>query len=270
MRVRFFLRPWTGPGLLIFLFLQPAFSGEPAPAQTRGHKTIAIITGENEYRTAETLAQFTDQELAPRGYQSAWVQASPKVGDAEFTNYNAIGAADLLLISVRRRTPPRAMMDLIRAHLAAGKPVVGIRTASHAFDAKPTDDQHASWSRFDVEILGANYQGHYGNVPPAGPETVIRIVSSTAGHPVLTGVRPSSFRVTSHLYKYRNPAPTVTVLLEGNVEGHDEIEPVAWVNTAVGRRVFYVSLGNPEDFKLAPFRRLLLNGIVWSLGEPMR
>jgi type 1 glutamine amidotransferase len=270
MKVRLFLRPWTGLSLLALLSLQPVLGGEPASSQSRGHKTIAIITGENEYRTAETLAQFTDQELAPRGYRAVWVQASPKVGDADFTNYNAIGTADVLLISVRRRTPPRAMMDLIRAHLAAGKPLVGIRTASHAFDAKPADDQHASWSRFDIEILGANYQGHYGNVPPAGPETVIRIVSSAASHPVLTGVRPSDFRVTSHLYKYRNPAPTVTVLLEGRVEGRDEMEPVAWVNTAAGRRVFYVSLGNPEDFKLAPFRRLLLNGIVWSLGEPMR
>jgi type 1 glutamine amidotransferase len=45
------------------------------------------------------------------------------------------------------------------------------------------------------------------------------------------------------------------------------MEPVAWVNTAAGRRVFYTSLGDVNDFKTPLFRRLLLNGISWTLGE---
>jgi type 1 glutamine amidotransferase len=55
--------------------------------------------------------------------------------------------------------------------------------------------------------------------------------------------------------------------MTGQLEGQPAEEPVAWVNTAKNRRVFYTSLGNPDDFKQPFFRRLLLNGILWSLGE---
>ena len=57
--------------------------------------------------------------------------------------------------------------------------------------------------------------------------------------------------------------------MTGQVESESAAEPVAWVNTAKNRRVFYTSLGNPDDFKQPFFRRLLLNGILWLLGEPV-
>jgi type 1 glutamine amidotransferase len=256
------------------IFLSVVAAGaQPGPTfgqQTAGRvapKTIVLICGENEYNTAATLAEFADHELAPRGYSIAWVKASPKEGDCDFKNYDSITNADLLVVSVRRRTPPRSMMERIRAHLATGRPLVGIRTASHAFDAVPPDDQHQSWSKFDQEILGANYQGHYGNKPPDAPPTVLRLIQTNSMPEVMAGVDPS-FRSTSHLYKYRNLASTVTVVMEGTIEGRREVEPVAWVNTAGGRRVFYTSLGNPDDFKLPAFRQLLLNGIRWSLADP--
>ena len=64
-------------------------------------------------------------------------------------------------------------------------------------------------------------------------------------------------------------AETCTTLLRGRVENTDKIEPVAWVNSAGNRRVFYTSLGSPEDFQLPAFRRLLLNGILWCLQDPL-
>ena len=57
--------------------------------------------------------------------------------------------------------------------------------------------------------------------------------------------------------------------MTGQVEGQSGSEPVAWVNTADQRRVFYTSLGNPDDFQQEFFRRLLLNGILWSLDQPI-
>ncbi|MCL4789422.1 MAG: hypothetical protein KJ070_21975, partial [Verrucomicrobia bacterium] len=57
-------------------------------------------------------------------------------------------------------------------------------------------------------------------------------------------------------------------LLEGRLEnGQSEVEPVAWINTNGNRRVFYTSLGGPEDFADFSFRRLLLNGMLWALGD---
>lgn len=243
--------------------------GAPFRFQGDVKKQIAMIIGENEYHTWETLPEFARKELEWRGYQISYVLASPKDGAPDFKDFEVIKDADLIVVSARRRTPPKAMMELLRAHVNAGKPVVGIRTASHAFDATPTNADFASWPTFDVDVLGGHYEGHYGNKPPAAPHTTVEVISSNASHLVLTGVKSGPFRVTSHLYKNRNLAATTVPLLRGRVEGKDSVEPVAWVNTAQDRRVFYTSLGNPEDFQLSAFRRLLLNGILWCLHEPL-
>ncbi len=244
-------------------------SGKSFRFQGDVKKRIVMIIGENEYHTWETLPEFARTELAWRGYQVSYVLSSPKDGDPDFKNFEAIKDADLIVLSARRRTPPKEMIALLRAHLDAGKPLVGIRTASHSFDAKPMSENFASWHDFDVNVLGGHYEGHYGNKPPTAPHTLIEQISSNASHVVLTGVKPASFRVTSHLYKNSGLALTTLPLLRGRVEGKETVEPVAWVNTAQDRRVFYTSLGNPEDFQLAAFRRLLLNGILWCLHDPV-
>jgi type 1 glutamine amidotransferase len=75
--------------------------------------------------------------------------------------------------------------------------------------------------------------------------------------------------VTSHLYRNRGASKDIVPLMEGHVKGQDTIEPVAWVNSKRGRRVFYTSLGDPRDFKLPAFRRLLLNGTLWAMKMPI-
>jgi len=230
-------------------------------------KEVCFIVGENEYQTWETLPEFARNELDWRGFRSSWVTASPNDGDPHFKNWEAISKADLLVVSVRRRTPPAAMMQAIRAHIEAGKPVAGIRTASHAFDAKPAEAGFEAWTGFDDDVFGGDYQGHYGNKPPKDPPTRVTLIPETAGSPVLNGV-DTEFQSTSHLYKSRKLFRTVTPLLNGRVaDGRGETEPVAWINSRDNRRAGYTSLGNPDDFANPNFRRLLLNGILWCLNE---
>ncbi|KAB2661732.1 MAG: ThuA domain-containing protein, partial [Verrucomicrobia bacterium] len=176
----------------------------------------------------------------------------------------AIRTADLVLVSVRRRTPPAGMMEALRAHLAAGKPLVGIRTASHAFESGGKENAAGrSWPNFDHEVLGGDYEYHYG----VGRATLLHWAPSGADHPILSGVA-RDFQSASHLYRNRGLVPTTTTLLVGKTEdGKSETEPVAWVNTQSGRRVFYTSLGAPSDFQDPNFRRLLLNGVLWSLDD---
>src|SRR4029077_6860181 len=71
------------------------------------------------------------------------------------------------------------------------------------------------------------------------------------------------------LYRGRDLAAATTTLLTGTIRenGRDVIEPVAWANQNANRRVFYTSLGGPDDFKEPAFRRLLLNGILWGLNQ---
>ena len=240
--------------------------GEPFRFKADTKKTVCFIIGENEYRTGETLPEFAKKELAWRGYQLSFVTASPKVGDNDFKGWEAIPKADVLVISSRRRSPPGPMLEAIRAHIAAGKAVVGIRTASHAFEERDQKTPTATtWMHFDEEVLGGDYQDHYGTGP--GKVTVVRHDRATAASPILNGVAPE-FRAKSHLYRNRDLAPTTTRLLVGRTEdGLSETEPVAWTNTRERRRVFYTSLGSPDDFAEPSFRRLLLNGILWSMDD---
>ncbi len=229
-------------------------------------KRVTFVIGENEYRTWQTLPAFARNQLAIRGYRFDMVSASPKDNDHDFKNWESIRNSDLLILSVRRRSPPPGMIQALRDHVAAGKPIVGIRTASHAFELRgQTNTTDRTWPNFDEEILGADYQEHYGKGP--GKDTLASIIPEAAGHPILTGV-PATQKFTSHLYRNRKLFRTVTPLLRGQTEdGTSEIEPIAWVNTRDNRRVFYTSLGSPEDFAEPAFQRLLLNGILWALDD---
>jgi hypothetical protein len=126
---------------------------------------ILFMIGESEYDTKTTLPAFAKKELEPKGFQCSFAIA-PSDTSNEFPGLEALRDADLLFISVRRRTPTIQEMALIRKHVAAGKPVVGIRTASHAFALRGKDvkvpEGHADWPTFDQDVLGGNYHDHYG------------------------------------------------------------------------------------------------------------
>ena len=243
--------------------------GEPFRFRGDTPPHVVFMIGESEYNTASTLPVFGKKHLEYRGIRCTFVHVNENDPN-DFADIGALKEADLLFLSVRRRTPPKAQLDLVRAHLAKGRPLVGIRTASHAFDREPPGKHHARWAKFDDEILGVDYRNHYGNKPPKDPATVIQATAMGAKHPILTGVTHDAFEAKSHLYKNKPVAPTVSVLMAGTLPGRDEInEPVAWTNEVNDSRVFYTSLGGTGDFELPAFQRLLLNGVLWALEKPI-
>jgi type 1 glutamine amidotransferase len=253
--------------LLASVWLIRAQGAEPSARPPH----VFFLIGEGEYDTKTTIPAFARAELASRGVHCTF-SILPAEDSNDFPGIDALKDADVLFVSVRRHTPLKAQMDAIRAHIAAGKAVVGIRTASHAFALRGKAGQpaqvpegHADWPEFDREILGGNYHDHYGR----GLETFATIVPAQAQHPVLAGIGPEEFKVPSHLYKNPNLPAWVTPLMTARIIGRPEIEPVAWVSTKDQRRVFYTSLGAVEDFAVPQFRRLLLNGIFWALDQPM-
>jgi type 1 glutamine amidotransferase len=120
------------------------------------------------------------------------------------------------------------------------------------------------WDEFDRDVLGGNYTGHHGNSKPGDPRTLVRVVPDAARHPILRGVPGDEFVVRSWLYKVSPLAKGATPLLIGRVEGREAPEPVAWTHTRRGGRVFYTSLGHPEDFELPAVEKLLKNAIDWA------
>jgi type 1 glutamine amidotransferase len=238
----------------------------------RDKRKICLIIGEDEYRTWETLPKFVESDLKPLGFDVTIVSAD----SADKHNFpgmaQAIAGSDLVFVSVRRRLPPKEQLDALRGHVAAGKPVVGIRTACHAWCLRNEKEQqalldqgHAAWTEFDPEVFGGHYTNHHGN----GPATVVTAADGAAGHAILRGVELAKFTSSGSLYKVRPLTETTTPLLIGSIP-NAEPEPVAWTNLAGPKkaRVFNTSLGHWDDFANPAFRKLLVNGIFWALDNP--
>jgi type 1 glutamine amidotransferase/nicotinamidase-related amidase len=227
--------------------------------------TISLLMAEDEYETAETLPEFARERLA-KDMRVSLIYGSEQHRD-DVPGIAAIRNADVLLVSVRRRLLKQDQLQVILDHVAAGKGVVGIRTASHAFapfgSAKPEAGQ-AAWPEFDRDILGGNYAGHYGTTKDAADRTTVKVLAAAADHPILRGVPTDGFASSYWLYKVSPLAKTATPLIEGRAPGDHPAEPVAWTNRAGNSRVFYTSLGHKDDFKLPAFKQLLENGIRWA------
>ncbi|HEX3135575.1 MAG TPA: ThuA domain-containing protein [Planctomycetota bacterium] len=228
-------------------------AGEAAP-------TVLFMISEPEYQTETTLPEFAAKELTARGLRCLFAIANNKTPD-DFPGLDTLPTVDLLVVSVRRQAPLKEQLALVRAHLAAGKPLLGIRTASHAFGANPKDEQHEGWMTFDQDVLGGSYKSHFGNVP-----AVLSLAPGAAAHPVLVGVDPTKI-TTERLYKNLTVAPTATALLMRRSQDDSTDQFVAWVNTVGKSRVFYTSLGQPAEFQNQDFRRLLTNAVFWAIDR---
>lgn len=225
-------------------------------------KKLVLLIAEHEYETAKTLPEFATRHLA-QDFRVAIVTGSLAPGEVAFDRINEVADADVLLVSVRRRTPPKAQLDAIRRHVAAGKPVVGIRTASHAFALSRNQklaDGNAEWAQFDAEVIGGNYANHH----KSGPVTTATASSPAAAkHPILRGVT-LPFTTDATLYRNTPLRPGATALLTGTIPDQPA-EPLAWTFTRPGGgKTFYTSLGGVSDFKNPAFVQLLKNGILWA------
>ena len=228
---------------------------------------IAFLIAEKEYRSNESLPAFGRTLETQYNFTCDFLLgvSNPKAGEGNrIAGMERLADADLAIVFIRRRVLPPEQMKILRDYLNLGKPLIGIRTASHAFGLRgKVPAGRVDWPGFDGEVLGGNYHGHHGN----GPVTTITAVAGAKNHPILSGVK---FPLTSvgSLYKTRPLADSTTVLLTGSIP-HKESEPVAWTNRYKNARIFYTSLGHIDDFKNPHVVRLLTNAVFWALDKSL-
>src|SRR5947207_6809177 len=239
--------PLTLAGSLTILFTSVGTSR--IAAQT-AKPTVVLISGEYEYKSAETLPVFKQFLETNYGFNCVYLE---RTRGEDIPGLDALDKADLAVLFVRRMTLPEAQLGKIRKYLDSGKPLIGLRTASHAFE---------NWKEWDRDVLGGNYHNHHSDKLVA----TVRTVPEAAEHPILKGV-DKEFVAGGSLYLNAPLPPSSTVLLMGSVT-NQPAEPVAWTHRYKGGRVFYTSLGHPKDFESPAFRRLLVNAIFWTLNRP--
>ncbi|OWK43782.1 PVC-type heme-binding CxxCH protein [Fimbriiglobus ruber] len=228
---------------------QPA-AKPAAGANAAGGKKLklCLVSGSLEYKSDETLAAF--QTYLEANYPVECVRAFRKT-DTDLPGLDQLETCDAAIFFTRRLTIDGEQLERVKKYAASGKPVIGIRTASHGFQ---------KWLEMDALVYGGNYKNHYGQ----NLMCEVKLAETGKDHPVLKGVKP--FTTSGGLYKNTGVAKDVTVLLTGTIPEH--AEPVAWVRerevNGVKQRVFYTSLGHPDDFKNPNFTRLLVNGLAWA------
>jgi type 1 glutamine amidotransferase len=239
--------------------------GEPFRFKGDRPPHVVFLVGDSEYETARTVPEWAKAELEPRGIRCTYLVDDPKQ-PFNISRLEMLKEADALFITIKRRGLPPAQMTAIRDFVKTGKPVLGIRTASHAFDPKKPAAGEEVWPSFDRDVFGGWYQGHYGK----GPATLAKRDAGVGEHPVVAGIPTEPIRFSSHLYRCRELAAGTKVLLTGTLEGKPETsEPLAWVYDTSERKAFYTSLGAPEDFAEPALRRLLLNATLWAVQQPI-
>lgn len=229
---------------------------------------IMVVEDPNNYEAPRTMRDFAEKQLRPLGHHVTIIDGDKPQPHHFAGLVEALKDADLLVLFSRRRFPPNDQMAAIRAHLDAGKPLLGIRTANHAFIPKPNevvDPSLAPWPEFTDEVLGAPNTGYETKGLPYTVSVPVGLKT-----PLLAGVNPANILGHQSLYKVLPLAVDATPILIGTAKTDTSPPmPVAWTRTYGPNeaRIFYTSLGAPEDMQIADVRTLLMNAVKWTLAK---
>ncbi len=237
---------------------------------------VVFVTGDHEYSSELTMPLIAAELEKDYGIRTKVLQAYPDFNaEKDIPGLEALREADLAVFYLRWRLLPQEQLNYIDDYLKSGKPVIGFRTTTHAFNY-PAGDERKRWNAFGEFAFGsppgwggAAGHTHYGH----NSTTDVTAIPEATKHPILTGVDPA-FHASSWLYRVRPdyPAKGSTPLLMGKAVNPDKAavdNPVAWTwQNQWGGRTFMTTLGHPEDFRAEPFQRIVVNAVHWALGQP--
>jgi type 1 glutamine amidotransferase len=254
-------------------------------------KHVVFLTGDHEYRSEESLPALARILAKHYGFKSSvlfTVDAASgfiEPGNSRMSGLEALDTADLLVIFTRFQDFADDQMQHIADYLDRGGPVVGFRTATHAFQIKRADARlkKFDWQNkdeyvggFGRQILGETWVSHYGTNHKQSSRLVLE--PSQLGHAILRGV--TDVWVQSGGYT-ADPLPPSVILARGQVlngmtpdspPAPDKQQmPVAWARTYTGAsgrtgRVFTTTHGASEDLLNDGFRRMAVNACLWAVG----
>jgi type 1 glutamine amidotransferase len=267
------LRPIFLTVVFILSACMPSFSREPDPIKAK-KPLVVFVCGDHEYsgeNTLPLLAAILEKEY---GFRTKVLKSFPdQNAERDIPGLDILAEADLAVFFLRWRLLPADQVAHIEAYLKSGKPIMGFRTSTHSFNY-PETDPLVAYNGFAERAFGAppgwggpSKHTHYGH----NASTDATVIAEKAKHPILTGVDPT-FHVRSWLYRVLPdyPAKGTDWLLMGKAVNPDKPavdQPIAWTweNQYKGK-VFFTTMGHPEDFSVAPFQRLVVNAIHWELG----
>ena len=266
------------------------FKGETGPG---AGKHIVLIAGDDEYRSEESLPMLGKILARHHGFLcTVLFPIDPTDGtikpdyQTNIPGMDQIDSADLIIMGLRFRNLPDQDMKHFVDYVDAGKPVIGLRTSTHAFQI-PQDRKYAAYSYnsnqwpggFGQQVLGDTWISHHGNHKQQSTRGVIN--EKYKDMPILNGVK--DVWGPTDVYGIRNLPATANVLLFGSVldgmqptdqpvvgKQNDPMMPLAWTkdfDSKSGKksRIFCTTMGSSTDFECEDLRRLIVNASFWCL-----
>jgi hypothetical protein len=294
--VRFLLLATAGMAIGLIHAASPGIVLDGGAGPGKG-KHIVLVSGDDEYRSEEALPQLARILATRHGFKCTVLFAiDPGTGvispdfHGNIPGLEALDTADLLILFTRFRDLPDDQMKHIVEYVESGRPVVALRTATHAFELKTSPTyQRWSWNSkewdggFGRQVLGETWIAHHGEHGKQSTRGII--AKGQERHPILRGIQSGEIWGPTDVYRVRLPLPgdsqalILGEVLQGMQPGdapatgkqNDPTLPVAWVKTYTSprgktSRVFTTTMGAAVDLQNEALRRLLVNACYWAIG----
>ena len=264
-------------------------------------KKVVLVSGDEEYRSEQALPQLAKILAARHGFDCTVLFAiDPNDGtinparNDNIPGLEALDSADLMILFTRWRNLPDAQMKHIVDYVESGRPIIGMRTATHAFDLKASATYRKyTWNSkewdggFGRQVLGETWVAHHGQHAVQSTRGIV--VKGQERNPILRGIASGAIWAPTDVYAVQLPqAAGIQPLVLGQVlEGmkatdapaagkqNEPMMPIAWVKTYQGNqgktaRVFTTTMGAGVDLLNEALRRLLVNAVYWAVGRESR
>mgnify|MGYP002623123025 FL=1 len=258
-------------------------------------KHVVLVSGDEEYRSEEALPQLGKILAVRHGFKcTVLFPIDPETGAIHpDTNNNipgleALDSADLMIIATRFRNLPDEQMQHIVDYVESGRPIIGMRTATHAFNLSGESSfqryhwQSKEWDGgFGRQVLGETWISHHGHHKHESTRGIV--ADGMEDHPIVRGC--DDIWGPTDVYGVRLPLPgdsqplILGQVLEGmspedkpvENEKNDPMMPVAWIKSweapnGETARIFTTTMGAATDLKSEGLRRLLVNAAYWCVG----
>lgn len=263
-------------------------------------KHIVLVSGDEEYRSEEALPQLGKILAKHHGFKCTVLFAidpadgtiNPNKTD-NIPGLEALKNADLMILFTRFRNLPDEQMKHVVEYVESGRPILGLRTATHAFNLKSktygkySSSGNKEWNGgFGRQILGETWVAHWGNHGSQSTRGIL--VKDEKDNPILHGIKDGDIWGPTDVYKVNLPLPgdskplVLGQVLKGmkpddppaegkDANKNDPMMPIAWTKTykAAGDktgRVFTTTMGASQDLQSEGLRRLLVNAAYWAVG----
>jgi hypothetical protein len=273
-------------------FLQ--FEGSSGPGKG---KHIVLVAGDDEYRSEESMPMLAKILSQRYGFKTTVLfPIEPATGNVVPNYQNNIpglehlATADLMIMLIRFRELPDEQTKHIENFLKEGKPIIGLRTSTHAFAyQKNKTSPYAKWTwngkevgwekGFGKLIFGETWVNHHGVHAKEGCRALIDGVQEMNRHPILRGV--NDIWVPEDVYGIQGLPQNATVLIHGqSTAGMDDQAPVMWKKSVMpiawtkpyqleggkAGMAFASTMGSSLGFQSEDLRRLVVNTSFYLLG----